>query len=55
MGTLQQPWAATVREAAGRILGGESLYGVRSDLNRREILTAPSPRAPQGARCRGIA
>jgi site-specific DNA recombinase len=42
--------AAIVREAAGRILGGESLYGVWTDLNRREIVTAPSPRAPQGAR-----
>jgi site-specific DNA recombinase len=42
--------AAIVREAAERILGGESLYGVWTDLNRRGILTAPSPRAPQGAR-----
>jgi DNA invertase Pin-like site-specific DNA recombinase len=42
--------AAVVREAAGRILSGESLYGVWTDLNRRGILTAPSPRAPHGAR-----
>lgn len=42
--------AAIVREAARRVLAGESLYGVYVDLNRRGIVTAPSTKAPKGAR-----
>jgi site-specific DNA recombinase len=42
-----------VREAARRVLNGETLYGVWTDLNRRGILTGPSPKAPNGARWHG--
>jgi hypothetical protein len=42
--------ADVVREAARRILAGESLYGLWTDFNRRGITTAPSPKAPKGAR-----
>ncbi|MGY1724737.1 recombinase family protein [Blastococcus sp. SYSU DS0533] len=42
--------AEVTREAARRILNGESLYGVWTDFNRRGIKTGPSPRAPEGTR-----
>jgi DNA invertase Pin-like site-specific DNA recombinase len=40
-GTVNPSQAAVLREAAKRLLAGETLYSVTSDLNRREI---PSPR-----------
>ena len=45
--------AAIVREAARRILAGESLYGVWTDFNRRGIRTGPSAKAPKGSRWHG--
>jgi DNA invertase Pin-like site-specific DNA recombinase len=44
---------AVVREAADRVLRGESVYGIWTDFNNRGIKTAPSPRAPQGTRWQG--
>jgi len=41
--------AAILREAAGRILRGETLYGVMRDLNRRGVRTGPSSKTPDGA------
>ena len=45
--------ADVVREAARRILAGESLYGVWTDFNRRGINTGPSAKAPKGSRWHG--
>ncbi len=45
--------AALVREAADRVLKGESIYGIWTNFNKRGIKTAPSPRAPQGTRWQG--
>lgn len=42
--------ASVVREAATRLLAGETVYGVYSDLNRRDVRTGPSQRAPEGSR-----
>ncbi|MFC5066198.1 recombinase family protein [Actinomycetospora atypica] len=41
--------AALVREAARRVLAGETLYGVYTDFNRRGLQTAPSTKAPHGS------
>jgi site-specific DNA recombinase len=35
--TIREPEAAVIREAAERVLAGESLRGLASDLNRREL------------------
>ncbi|SDY89546.1 Site-specific DNA recombinase [Modestobacter sp. DSM 44400] len=48
--TINAERAAVVQEAARRVLAGESIYGIWTDLNRRGIKTAPGPRAPEGAR-----
>jgi site-specific DNA recombinase len=43
--TINSEQAAIIREAAARLLAGETLYSVTSDLNRRQI---PSPRGRTG-------
>jgi site-specific DNA recombinase len=48
--TINSERAAIVREAAERLLNGESVYGIWTDFNRRGLKTAPGPRAPEGAR-----
>jgi DNA invertase Pin-like site-specific DNA recombinase len=42
--------AEIIREAARRILAGETLYAVVMDLNRRGSRTAPTTANPEGAR-----
>ncbi len=41
--------AGLTRNAAERVLNGESLYGIWTEWNRRGLKTGPGPRAPQGA------
>lgn len=47
--TIHAERAAVVREVAARLLAGETVYGVLSDLNGRGIRTGPSQRTPDGA------